>query len=158
FIAANPDIVAERPVPMTESTPSMPSDDISCVFGGVPLWPQVDLSYERTEHGQRVIYIGEIKPLDDDGNQVGAGREQLKDYERAFRASKKYAEVYRMRDKAPPGPLYFVNPRRPPSCPPQLIKVTKTEPGLYQYYCEPAFSDLVGTPPCKCPEDDDEKE
>jgi hypothetical protein len=159
FIAANPDMVAERPVPMTEATPSMPDDDISCVFpGGVPLWPQVDLSYERMEHGQRVIYIGEIKPLDDAGKQVGAGRKQLQDYERAFRASGRYDEVYRMRDKPPSGPLYFVNPRRPPSCPPQLIQVAQTERGLYQYYCVPPFSEQVKDARCKCPKDDDEKE
>ncbi len=154
---ANPEIVAERPVPMTEATPSEP-DDIECLDRGIPDWPQVDLSYERIEHGQRVIYIGEIKPLDDEGKQVTAGRKQLQDYERAFRASGKYAEVYRMRDSPPPGPLFFFEWPRPPRCPPQIIQVAQTEPGLYQYYCRPPFSELVRDSRCDCRKINEEEE
>ena len=133
FVASNPDIVPEFPVPMgTTTTP-----------------PAVDLAYEVQENGQHNIYIGEIKPLDDAGQQAGIGRRQLQDYCTALHASSQYDEVFRMRD-SPPGPVLFVNPASPPSCPPQLIHVQMTEPGLYQYYCEPPFSELVRNPACQC--------
>jgi uncharacterized protein DUF4157 len=131
FTAANPDIVPEREVP------------------GLP-GSGIDLSYERFQHGQHVMFIGEIKPLDDAGVQADIGREKLKDYAREMHLSQQYDEVFRMRDSPPRGPLFFENPMNPPGCPQQVINVQRTEPGLYQYYCEPPFSQLVRNPLCRC--------
>jgi len=136
FLAANPDIVAERIVPTV-------TDEEEAPFS-----PQLDLSYESFEHGQKLIYIGEIKPLDDAGQQRARGRRQLQDYARELSFS--YDEVYRMRDAPPSGPLFFPNPKLPAGCPPQLIQVQLTEPGLYQYFCDPPFSELVRNPLCRC--------
>src|SRR4030095_4762061 len=63
FIASNPDMVAEREVP------------------GIP-GSGIDLSYTKVKPGQRILYIGEIKPLDDAGAQAAIGRTQLSDYAR----------------------------------------------------------------------------
>jgi hypothetical protein len=131
FIADNPDIEAEHDVP------------------GVPN-AGVDLSYERFEHGQHVIFIGEIKPLDDARQQADIGRVQLQDYARELRLSGQFDDVFRMEDSPPEGPLFFENPMNPPNCPPQLINVQWTAPGLYQYHCEPPFSQLVRNPLCSC--------
>lgn len=64
--------------------------------------------------------------------------------------SRQHDEVFRMRDAPPPGQLYFNNPSNPPGCPRQVIQVQLTEPGLYQYYCEPPFSQLVRLQNCRC--------
>jgi hypothetical protein len=139
FTATNPNIVAEHPIPVVEA-------------GKVaPFIPKIDLSYDTSEHGQKIKNIGEIKPLDDAGKQVGIARKQLQDYARELRANPelKYDEVFRMRD-APTTPLPFFNPAHPPGCPPQIIYVKLTEPGIYQYYCEPPFSKLVKDPRCRC--------
>ena len=138
FIAANPDMVAERPV------------------AGIPN-SGIDLSYEKHRRGQHALFIGEIKPLDDAGRQADIGRDQLRDYAREMMLSGEYDEVFRMSDVPPPGPLYFFNPLNPPSCPQQTIVVRLTEPGLYQYYCEPPFSQLVRNPLCRCPRPDDDQ-
>jgi len=138
FIAANPDMVAERPVP------------------GIPN-SGIDISYERRRSGEHGLFIGEIKPLDDAGRQAGIGRRQLQDYWREMMLTGQYDEVYRMPNAPPKGPLYFFNQMNPPRCPRQTIMVQLTEPGLYQYYCEPPFSQLVRTPGCRCqPRRDDE--
>lgn len=131
FRAQIPDIIPEREVP------------------GIP-GSGIDLSYERQVASQGVLFIGEIKPLDDARQQAGLGRDQLRDYAREASLSGEWDEVFRMPDSPPPGPLYFYNPMRPPSCPPQLIEVQQTEPGLYQYYCEPPWSQLVRDPDCSC--------
>ena len=130
----------------------MPQIPIPCLQRPVPPVPEVDLSYEKSEHGQTAIYLGEIKPLDDDGKQGPAGRVQLEGYAREFLLSGQYDDrVYRMRDSPPPGPLFFENLMNPPRCPQQVIKVQRTEPGLYQYYCEPPFSQLVRLASGRCP-------
>jgi hypothetical protein len=131
FIAANPDMVAERPVP------------------GIPN-SGIDISYERRRSGEHALLIGEIKPLDDAGQQAGVGRRQLQDYAREMMLSGQYDEVYRMPNAPPAGPLYFFNPTNPGGCPRQIIMVQLTERGLYQYYCEPPFSQLVRLPACRC--------
>jgi hypothetical protein len=138
FIAANPDVVAERPVP------------------GIPN-SGIDLSYERWRTGEHALLIGEIKPLDDAGQQAGIGRRQLQDYAREMMLSGQYDEVYRMGDAPPPGPLYFFNPMNPAGCPRQTIRVQLSELGLYQYYCEPPFSQLVRNPSCRCTRPEDEE-
>jgi outer membrane protein OmpA-like peptidoglycan-associated protein len=158
FAAANPDIIAERPVPIP-GMPSMPTIPVPCLQRPVPPVPTVDLSYETSEHGQTVIYLGEIKPLDDDGVQGPLGRAQLQDYAREFVLSGQYDDrVYRMQDSPPLGPLFFENPMNPPGCRQQMIIVQLTEPGLYQYYCEPPFSELVRDPNCCCPEEEPDEE
>ena len=138
FTAANPDIVAEREVP------------------GIP-GSGIDLSYEKFRLGQHALFIGEIKPLDDAGQQAGLGRRQLQDYAREVLLSGEYDEVFRMGDPPPPGPLYFFNPMNPPGCPEQTIVVQFTEPGLYQYFCEPPFSQLVRNRACRCRREDEKK-
>lgn len=138
FIAMNPDMVAERPVP------------------GIPN-SGIDLSYEKRRSGQHALFIGEIKPLDDAGRQADIGRTQLRDYAREMLLSGEYDEIFRMPDTSPPGPLYFHNPLNPPGCPQQTIMVQITEPGLYQYYCEPPFSQLVRNSSCRCRRPDDEQ-
>lgn len=147
FAAGNPDIVAEYAIPVVEPgvTP--------------PFVPEVDLSYVTHGKSQKTISIGEIKPLDDAGKQVGIAREKLKDYARELKANTSlgFDEVIRMRDAPPPGPIPFFNPSHPPGCPPQMIYVQLTEPGIYQYYCEPPFSSLVKNPLCKCKKNDDEE-
>jgi hypothetical protein len=136
FIAYNPNMVAERPVP------------------GIPN-SGIDLSYEKRRLGQHALFIGEIKPLDDAGRQADIGRIQLQDYAREMLLSGEYDEVFRMTDAPSPGPLYFFNWLNPPGCPQQMITVQLTEPGLYQYYCEPPFSQLVRNPSCRCTRRDD---
>ena len=144
FVAMNPDIVPERVVR------TVPDNEEA------PFSPELDLSYEADEDGQHVIYIGEIKPLDDDGRQADEGRRKLQDYAREL--SFTFDVVFRMRDAPPAGPLFFANPANPPGCPPQLLYVQMTEPGLYQYYCEPPFSQLVRDPRCRCRRPDEEPE
>jgi hypothetical protein len=149
FAAGNPDIVAEYAIPVVEP-------------GAIPPFvPEIDLSYVTHTKSQKTISIGEIKPLDDAGKQVGIAREKLKDYARELKAntSLQFDEVIRMTDSPPAGPIPFFNPSHPPGCPPQMIYVQMTEPGIYQYYCEPPFSTLVKNPLCKCKkkEEDEEK-
>ena len=139
FIASNPDIVAERPVP------------------GIPN-SGIDLSYTKVRPGQRILYIGEIKPLDDAGVKAAEGRTQLSDYAREVLLSRTQDEVFRMRDAPPRGPLFFNNPSNPPTCPRQIIRVQLTEPGLYQYYCEPPFSQLVALRNCRCVPEEEERD
>ena len=143
FVAMNPNIVPERVVP------TVPDEEEA------PFSPELDLFYEVEEDGQHVAYIGEIKPLDDDGGKAGEGRRQLQDYARELRFT--YDEVFRMRDAPPSMPLFFANPANPPGCPQQLIQVQMTEPGLYQYFCEPPFSELVRNPLCDCRPQDPER-
>jgi hypothetical protein len=38
-----------------------------------------------------------------------------------------------------------------------VIHVQLTEPGIYQYYCEPPWSELVADPRCKCTKDKEKK-
>lgn len=148
FAAANPDIRSvEFAVPVVEA-------------GKVaPFVPKVDLSYDTHTSAGKVINIGEIKPLDDADVQVGIAREKLKDYARELKANPAlgYDEVFRMRDAPPTEPIPFFNLKNPPLCPPQVIYVKLTEPGIYQYYCEPPWSDLVKNPQCKCQKRKDEK-
>lgn len=149
FAASNPDIVAEYAIPVVEAGTAP------------PFVPEVDLSYTTHTKFQKIIHIGEIKPLDDAGVQAGIARKKLQDYARELMANPEleYDEVFRMRDAPPPGPIPFFNPSNPPGCPPQMIHVRLTEPGVYQYYCEPPFSTLVKDPRCKCKKKDkDEKE
>ena len=148
FTATNPNIVAEYPIPVVEA-------------GKVaPFVPKIDLSYDTSIHGQKIKNIGEIKPLDDKGEQVKIARKQLQDYARELRANPelKYDEVFRMRDAPPPNPLPFFNPAHPPGCPPQMLYVNLTEPGIYQYYCEPPFSTLVKDPRCKKKEEKEKEQ
>jgi len=136
FIAMNPDIRAERGVPV------VPGDTTP------PFTPELDLALEEHVNGLRIIHIGEIKPLDDAGRQEREGQRQLSDYARELQFT--FDEVFRLQIPPPPGPLPFFNPMNPPGCPPQLIHVQQTSPGLYQYYCEPPFSELVRQPQCRC--------
>ena len=135
FVAMDPDIVPEFQVPVVE-------EDVR-----PPFVPRADLTKETQNFYGRVIEIGEIKPLDDAGQQVAIARRQLDDYTRELRFTRD--EIFRMRIP-PPSVLPFVNPQNPPGCPPQIIHVQLTEPGIYQYYCEPPFSTLVRLPQCKC--------
>jgi hypothetical protein len=128
FKALDPDFNTEMPVQV------VPGDETP------PFTPRLDLALTQSEMGISTIFIGEIKPLDDKGQQKRAGREQLKDYARELQFT--YDEVFRMELPAPPVPLPFINPVKPPTCPSQLLHVQKAEPGLYQYYCEPQ---------CRCP-------
>ncbi len=145
FMAMNPDIHPERRVPVVagdETPPFSPSLDLALV--------------EEDKLLGRIIYIGEIKPLDDAKRQATLGRKQLQDYTRELRFS--YDEVFRMRIPVPPIPIPFINPMNPPGCPPQKLIVQLTEPGLYQYYCEPPWSDLKKIPACnKCGKKRDEE-
>jgi hypothetical protein len=113
-----------------------------------PFEPSLDLAYEEENHFGRTIHIGEIKPLDDAGRQRGAAERQLRDYARELRASLSFDEVFRMRLPPPPGPYPFFNPMNPPGCPAQVIHVQRTAPGVYQYYCEPPWSQLKRNPSC----------
>lgn len=113
-----------------------------------PFEPRLDLAYEEDGVFGRTIYIGEIKPLDDAGRQRRVAEEQLRAYARELRFT--YDEVFRMRLPPPPGPYPFVNPHHPPGCPPQVIHVQRTAPGVYQYYCDPPWSQLVRDPRCSC--------
>jgi hypothetical protein len=113
-----------------------------------PFTPHLDLSYEETGPFGRTIHIGEIKPLDDAGRQQGAAEQQLRDY--ASQLQFTFDQVFRMTLAPPPGPYPFFNPMSPPGCPPQVIHVRQTAPGVYQYYCEPPWSQLVRDPRCAC--------
>ncbi|MGA2115827.1 MAG: DUF4157 domain-containing protein [Bryobacteraceae bacterium] len=135
FVAMDPDIVPEFQVPVVE-------EDFNA-----PFVPKVDLTKETQNFYGKVIEIGEIKPLDDAGKQVGIARRKLDDYTRELRFTND--EVFRMRIP-PPSELLYVNSQNPPGCPPQIIHVQLTEPGIYQYYCEPPFSTLVRLPQCEC--------
>ena len=148
FAANNPDLVAEYAIPVVE--PGTPP----------PFVPEIDLSYVTRTQGQRIMHIGEIKPLDDAGVQAGIARKKLQDYARELRANPNLHldEVFRMQDAPPAKPIRFFNPSNPPGCPAQMIHVQKTEPGIYQYYCEPPWSTLVKYPQCKCRKPDEEKE
>jgi Domain of unknown function (DUF4157) len=150
FTASNPNIIGEFAVPVVEEGKAP------------PFVPEVDLSYETHPAGQKIMNIGEIKPLDDAGVQAGIARQKLKDYARELMANPElgYDEVFRMRDSPPSERIPFFNPNNPPGCPPQIIYVKRTEPGIYQYYCEPPWSDLVKDPLCKCrkKKEDDEKQ
>jgi len=148
FAANNPDLVAEYAIPVVE--PGTPP----------PFVPEIDLSYVTRDHGQKIMHIGEIKPLDDAGVQAGIARKKLQDYARELKANPnlKLDEVFRMQDAPPAKPIRFFNPSHPPGCPPQMIHVQMTEPGVYQYYCEPPWSTLVKDPKCKCRERDDDED
>ena len=135
FVAQDPDIVAEFDAPVVEE--GVPA----------PFVPRADLTKEFDNFYGKVIQIGEIKPLDDAGKQVGIARQQLADYARELQFS--YDEVFRMKQDPPPTVPFF-NPMNPPGCPPQIIHVQLTEPGIYQYSCEPPFSELVRMPECAC--------
>jgi hypothetical protein len=123
-----------------------------------PFTPSVDLAIEDFSSDPTRIYIGEIKPLDDAGEQVDIARKQLQDYARELKASGYYGEVFRLAVPAPPIPIPYVNPLHPPGCPPQMITVQLTEPGVYQYFCDPAWSDLVTDPRCACGKKQDDEE
>jgi hypothetical protein len=131
FFALHPDMLSERPLPGVSGA-------------------AIDLSYEKRLVGTHALFIGEIKPLDDAGVQAQLGRRQLQDYYREALLSGQWDEIFRMPDPPPPGPLPFPNAMRPPGCPQQVIEVQLTEPGLYQYFCEPPWSQLVKDPACKC--------
>ena len=120
-----------------------------------PFTPELDLSRETPHsHWGRLIEIGEIKPLDDAGTQLAIARTQLSDYAGQLRFT--HDEVFRLKDP-PPTEIPYPNPARPPGCSPQVIHVQLTEPGIYQYYCEPPWSELVADPRCKCKNDEKDK-
>lgn len=149
--AHNPDIIGEFPIPVVD-------DDETA-----PFVPKVDLLRIQETKSQRIVHIGEIKPLDDANEQADVARTKLKDYARELKAnaSLKIDEVFRMTDPPPPEKLHFFNPEKPATCPDQEIKVQRTEPGIYQYYCEPPWSQLVADSRCKCkkkPEEDKKPE
>jgi hypothetical protein len=138
FKAADPAINTEVPVPV------VPGDETP------PFSPHLDLAKEkehRSSERGKAIEIGEIKPLDDEGAQVGMARQQLQGYARELHFT--YDEVTRMR-QVPPSNMFFANPSRPAKCPPQMIQAQLTEPGIYQYWCEPPYSTLVRDPDCAC--------
>lgn len=147
MIAHNPDIVREYAIPVVGEN-EVP-----------PFVPEVDLFRVQQTKSQKIAHIGEIKPLDDAGNQVGIARDKIKDYARELKANTSlgFDEVFRMKDPAPPEDLPFFNPLHPVACPPQVIKVQLTEPGIYQYYCEPPFSTLVKDPRCVCKKPGDDE-
>lgn len=148
--ANNPDIMGEFAIPVVES-------------GTPPFVPEVDLLRIQETKSRRIVHIGEIKPLDDKNEQVKVAREKLKDYARELKANKSLMidEVFRMTEPPPTEKLHFFNPEKPALCPDQDIKVQLTEPGVYQYYCEPPFSTLVKDPRCspckKKPQDEPDK-
>jgi Domain of unknown function (DUF4157) len=146
FLAINALIQKEFPVP------TAPMGEPA------PFTPEVDLVLEDFHSDPTRIYIGEIKPLDDAGEQVGIARKQLQDYARELQASGYYGEVFRLSVPPPPIPIPFLNPAHPPGCPPQMIMVQLTEPGIYQYYCDPAWSDLVTDPRCACGKKQEDEE
>ena len=148
FAASNPDIIGEYAVPVVAEGQA------------APFIPEVDLSYDSSTSNEKIKHIGEIKPLDDAGEQAAIARKKLQDYAREIKANPAlgYDEVVRMRDPAPSHPIPFFNPNKPPLCPPQVIYVKRTEPGIYQYYCEPPWSDLVRDPRCNCKKKDQDEE
>lgn len=137
--AHNPDIIGEFLVPVVSG-------------GAVPFTPSVDLARIEETKSQRIVHIGEIKPLDDAGVWVKEARNKLEHYAIELKANPdlKIDEVFKMKEPPPTERLHFFNPAKPLLCPDQEIKVQLTEPGIYQYYCEPPFSTLVKDPRCKC--------
>lgn len=113
-----------------------------------PFRPSLDLGYEEDGHFGRTIFIGEIKPLDDAGRQRGQAEMELREY--AAQLQLTHDQVFRMSLPPPPGPIPFFEPTKPPGCPPQVLHVSRTAPGVYQYYCEPPWSQLVRNPACAC--------
>lgn len=142
FFFSDPTLVPSGPG-MEMIVPTVPEGDTP------PFTPEVDLSRITDWHGLRVIEIGEIKPFDDAGTQAQEGLNKLDDYSRELRESGLFDEV-RLLSAPPPAPFPFVEPTRPPDCPPQMIHVCQMAPGLYQYHCSPSWAEAQRNPACRC--------
>ena len=79
----------------------------------------------------------------------------MRDYATALLANPGIDEVFRMELTPPPGPYPFVNPMNPPGCQQQVIWLNRTAPGVYQYHCDPPWSELVGK--CRCGDEERKK-
>jgi len=104
-----------------------------------PFVPELDLSRELKESGLNIIEIGEIKPFDDAGQQKGEAKRDLEGYRRELENS---YNIVRMLRLPPPTGIPLVEPVYPQGCPRQKIHVCLIEPGIYQYFCEPPWSEL----------------
>ena len=114
-----------------------------------PFRPEVDLARITVESGLRKIEIAEIKPFDDAGNQRAIARNKLNDYVRELDLGDQFDEV-NLLTMDPPDSFPVVEETKPPGCPMQMMNVCQVEPGIYQYYCEPPWADLVRDPRCNC--------
>jgi hypothetical protein len=100
---------------------------------------------DLAEHAIDGFRIGEIKPA----NVVGLlqGDVDLFWYEDQLR--KLGTPSRRMRLPPPPVTLTMPEPRAP-NCPSQRLIVMPPIRGIYLYYCEPDFAQLVRNPNCRC--------
>jgi Domain of unknown function (DUF4157) len=91
------------------------------------------------------LAIGEIKPANVAG--MLQGDSDMLWYEGVLAAAG--LPVVPLTLPPPPGPIIFPNPGLP-DCPLQELFVLPPVNGVYMYYCEPDFRDLVGLPECDC--------
>jgi hypothetical protein len=115
----------------------------------MPLFPAPTDDNGRLDLAMPVLpglAIGEIKPA----NPVGmlTGDLDLFWYEQQIALI--HVPTTRLR-LPPPPPMPFPN-AAPPGCPPQTLIVLPPVRGIYMYYCEPDFAELIADPRCGCGE------
>jgi hypothetical protein len=92
------------------------------------------------------LKIGEIKPANARGYFDGSAK--MAAYIPAFQAAYPNSVIEPLDVVLPPAVTVFPNPQTP-ACYQELF-VNPPISGVYGYYCEPPFSQLVGRPQCRC--------
>jgi hypothetical protein len=119
----------------------------SLVATELPLLPSPSDDNGRLDLAMPVlpgIAIGEIKPA----NPAGLLQGDLDLFWYEQQIARLGVPTTRLR-LPPPPPIVFPNPGLP-GCPPQTLFVLPPLHGIYRYYCEPDFSELIADPRCAC--------
>ncbi|MGA2395342.1 MAG: DUF4157 domain-containing protein [Candidatus Lustribacter sp.] len=101
------------------------------------------------------LQIGEIKPAN--GNGYAEGASDMIFYLSAVAAAFPGTTVTPMTKIFAPWVSIFPNPVAGGGCPAQNLFVNPPLNGVYGYWCDPTFKDLVKNPNCKCKKDEEPK-
>ncbi len=96
------------------------------------------------------LRVGEIKPAN--ANGFAAGADKMTKYITAFRASFPDNDIGPLTEVMDPWVGVFPNPRAP-ACFQELF-VNPPIDGVYGYYCQPPYSQVVWRPECQCDDGD----
>jgi hypothetical protein len=94
------------------------------------------------------LQIGEIKPAHEAG--YAEGEKDMLFYLNAVTMAFPNITVKPLDFTLAPWVSVFPNPMAGGACPPQSLYVNPPLNGIYGYYCNPTFADLVKNPACKC--------
>ncbi|NBF39487.1 MAG: DUF4157 domain-containing protein [Spirochaetes bacterium] len=122
-------------------------EEFEIVYGiSHPEFPIGDSRPDLLYVSGNTVQIGEIKPANVDG--YANGEMEMETYLRIAREAMPDANVEPL-DRPLPIESLFPNPNAT-GCPVQMLYVNPPVNGVYGYYCEPSFSEMLARPGCKC--------